>query len=149
MKLINKRLASDKESTLGLLLVNGKKFGFVIEDEHRDVKFKDETRIPAGFYRIQFRKALTPLTQKYRAKFDWFSWHLELQNVPKFSAIYIHIGNFESSTSGCQIIGNKAGFDKRKHFRNFESTDCFKRLYFLVSQTLKRGEKVWYEVREE
>ncbi len=146
MRLTNKRLISDSESTLGLLLVDNKKFGFVIEDEYREKKVKGETRIAPGIYRVQFRKELTPLTKKYRAKFPWFFWHLELQNIPDFTAIYIHIGNFESNTQGCQIIGNKAGFDSRNHFRNFESTDCYKRLYLLVTDALTRGEKVWYQV---
>ena len=146
MRLINKRLVSDNESTLGLLTVNGVKFSFVIEDEHRDVKVKGETRIAAGVYPIQFRKELTPLTKKYRTKYPWFTYHLELQNVPDFTDIYIHIGNFESSTMGCQVVGNKAGFDSNNHFRNFESTNNFKRLYLLVSEALNKGQIVMYEV---
>ncbi len=149
MKLINTRIASDKESTLGLLTVNGKKFSFVIEDEHRDVKVKSETRIPAGVYPVQFRKVLTPLTRKYRKKYPWFDYHLELQNVPNFTHIYIHIGNFENSTAGCQVVGNKAGFDSRNHFRNYESTDNFKRLYQLISDALNKGEEVIYQVVDE
>jgi hypothetical protein len=146
MELINTRIARDNESTLGLLTVDDRMFSFVIEDEKRDVKVKDETRISAGLYPIQFRKELTPLTKKYRAKYSWFTYHLELQNVPDFTNVYIHIGNFESSTAACQVVGNKAGFDTNNHFRNFESTDNFKRLYLLISDALNRGEKVSYEI---
>ena len=146
MKIINTRIAKDNESTLGLLTVNGKKFSFVIEDEERDVKVKGETRISAGIYPIKFRKELTPLTQKYRAKYSWFTYHLKLQDVPDFTSVYIHIGNFESNTDACQVIGNKAGFDGNNHFRNFESTDNFKRLYLIISEALNNGEKVTYEI---
>ena len=64
----------------------------------------------------------------------------------RYTSVYIHIGNFESSTDACQVIGNKAGFDSNNHFRNFESTDNFKRLYFLISKALNNGEKVTYEI---
>ena len=146
MELVNTRIASDNESTLGLLTVNGKKFSFVIEDEKRDIKVKGETRIPAGKYLVTFRKQLTPLTKKYRKKYTWFTYHLELIDVPNFSYVYIHIGNFERSTDACQVVGNKAGFDGNNHFRNFESVDNFRKLYLLVSDAIENGEGVWYEV---
>lgn len=146
MKLINSRIARDNESTLGLLTLNGKKFSFVIEDEKRDIKVKGETRIPAGLYPVKFRKELSPLTKKYRANYSWFSYHLELLNVPDFTNVYIHIGNFESSTAACQVVGNKAGFDDNNHFRNFGSTENFKRLYLLVSEVLNQGETITYEI---
>ena len=146
MEIINTRIASDNQSTLGLLTVDGKKFSFVIEDEERDIKVKGETRIPAGKYLVKFRKQITPLTKKYRSKYPWFTYHLELTDVPNFKYVYIHIGNFESSTDACQIVGNKAGFDGNNHFRNFESVDNFRRLYLLVLDVINRGESVWYEV---
>ena len=146
MELVNTRIASDKESTLGLLTVDGKKFSFVIEDEQRGVKVKGETRILAGKYLVKFRKQLTPLTKKYRAKYPWFTYHLELTDIPNFKYVYIHIGNFESSTDACQIVGNKAGFDGNNHFRNFESVDNFRRLYLLVSEAIGNGGSVSYEI---
>jgi len=146
MEIINTRIASDNQSTLGLLTVNGKKFSFVIEDEKRDIKVLGETRIDAGNYLVKFRKQLTPLTKKYRAKYPWFTYHLELQGVPNFKYVYIHIGNFESSTDACQVVGNKAGFDSNNHFRNFGSVDNYRKLYLLVSEALKNGEDVWYEI---
>ena len=106
MKLINTRIARDKKSTLGLLTLDGKTFLFVIENEERDIKVKGETRISAGLYPVKFRNELTPLTKIYRAKYSWFTYHLELQNVPDFTNVYIHIRNFDSSTAFCQIGGN-------------------------------------------
>ena len=147
MEIVNTRIASDNQSTLGLLTVDGKKFSFVIEDEKRETKVSGETRIPAGKYQLKFRQAQTPLTKKYRERFPhWFTYHLELQNVPNFKYVYIHIGNFESSTDACQVIGNKAGFDSNNHFRNFGSVDNYRKLYLLVSKSLESGEDVWYEI---
>lgn len=146
MKLINTRVVSDTASTLGVFTFNGKKIGFVIEDEHRHEKVKGQTRIPAGIYEVNFRMELTPLTKKYRAKYSWFTYHLELQFVPNFSGIYIHIGNFHTSTDGCQVVGNKAGFDGNNHYRNHESTICYKDLYLKVKAALERGERVTYQI---
>ena len=86
------------------------------------------------------------MTKKYLTKYSWFTYHVELQNVPDFTNVYIHIGNFESSTVACQVVGNKAGLDTNNHFRNFESTDNFKRLYLLISDALNLGVKVSYEI---
>ena len=66
--------------------------------------------------------------------------------MPDFTNVYIHIGNFESSTAACQIIGNKAGLDTNNHFRNYEGIDNFKPLYLLISDALNRGEEVSYEI---
>ena len=63
-----------------------------------------------------------------------------------FTNVYIHIGNFESSTAFCQIIGNKACLDTNNHFSGYESTDNFKRLYLLISDALNLGVKVSYEI---
>ena len=109
MELLNTRIASDNESTLGLLTVNGKKLSFVIEDEQRDVKVKGETRIPAGKYQVTFRKQLTLLTNKYRAKYTWFSYHLELVGVPNFSYVYIHIGTLRVAPMLVRLLEIKQG----------------------------------------
>ena len=43
-----KRFSSAKDDTLGLVYVDGRFFCFSLEDEHRRVKVKHETRIPGG-----------------------------------------------------------------------------------------------------
>lgn len=146
MKLVNTRIVSDANSTLGVLTVDGKKVGWIIEDEHRDEKVKGKTRIDADTYNVDFQLQLTPLTKKYRAKYPWFTHHLELQFVPNFTGVYIHIGNFHTDTDACQIIGYKAGFDKNNNYRNFESTYCFKDLYLQIKAALEGDEKVTYQI---
>ena len=86
------------------------------------------------------------LIEKLKENDSKLKEYLELQNVPDFTNIYIHIGNFESSTAACQVVGNKAGLYTNNHFRNYESADNFKPLYLLISDALNRGEKVRCEI---
>lgn len=145
MEIVNKRVAETKDSTLGVLFVDNKPFGFVIEDEQREVKIKGETRILAGKYKLAIKKEKTPLTLKYQKKYDWFKYHIELLDVPNFSSIYIHIGNFEYDTDGCQIIGEQA-YIAKGNFANKYSTKCFKRFYELVYPLLEKEEEIYYEI---
>ena len=46
MEILNKRAYATRKSTLGCLVVDGEPFGFVIEDEPREVKVKGHTRAP-------------------------------------------------------------------------------------------------------
>jgi hypothetical protein len=137
MKLDLKRFSTQNDSTLGLLFVNGEFECFVLEDEYRDIKVKGETRIPCGFYDIKKRQVLSGLTKKYRAKFDWFDYHFQLQDVPNFNYVYLHIGNDTSNTDGCLLLNN--GIKSNAHGRSqknlgTESTSAFKRLYQKMSK---------------
>lgn len=148
MDIINQRSYHTKDSTLGILVVNGIPFGFVIEDEPRLVKVKGQTRIPAGRYKLVLRKEDTPLTLKYRKKFPWFKYHIELENVPDFTGIYIHIGNTEKDTDGCQVIGMSAHISGGQ-FVNSESTSCFMSFYQVIYPLLEAGEEVYYTIIDE
>jgi hypothetical protein len=141
----NNRVASTTDSTLGIFYIDNTPVGFVIEDEPRAVKLKGETRIPSGVYTLGIRKELTPLTKKYRAKFRWFEYHIELLNVENFTNIYIHIGNFEKDTAGCQIIGFDASTIEGE-FRNKNSTAFYQMFYQKVYPLLKQGVNLQYQI---
>lgn len=94
------RLNGEKDDTLGLLFVDGKWFGFTIEDEYRVVKVAKETRIPAGSYEVELRKA-GGLHEKYGRLYPWHEGMLHIRNVPNFKWIYFHRGVRESHTAGC------------------------------------------------
>jgi hypothetical protein len=148
MEIINKRAYATNECTLGILIIDNKPFGFVIEDEPRIVKVKGETRISAGRYKLGLQMALTPLTEKYKEKYPWFKHHIELMNVPNFTGVYIHIGNFESDTMGCQIIGKSAHIHP-KGFSNSESVKCYKEFYEKVYPLLSANKQVFYTIIDE
>jgi len=148
MELLQQRMAKRDDSSYSVIFLEGEHQCFVIEDEHRDVKVKGETRIPARRYEIKFRKESTPLTKKYREKFDWFTHHLELQDVLNFTSIYIHIGNYESNTDGCLLV-NKGVSEVDGEFKGANSTGAFIEFYKLISDTLNKGEQVFITIRDE
>src|SRR5688500_5460626 len=104
------RYSDNGDCTQGILIEfkNNKSFlhGYTLEDEYRNVKLAGETRIKAGRYELKLNKWVdskgdpSPLTQRYRTKYSWFKWHIEITKVPNFQGVYIHIGNKDSDTEG-------------------------------------------------
>lgn len=145
MELLLKRLKSDGDSTIGILFIDWEKECDTLEDEYREVKVPGETRIPAGIYEVGFMPHITPLTQKYRDRFDWFSRHIEIKGVPNFTGIYFHIGNFDEDTAGCILLGEH----NEGKFTIKNSTITFYKFYKRVSKALINGEKVTITILDE
>ncbi len=149
MKIVLHRINDDGDSTIGYIKVDGQFMGYTLEDEHRDVKVRGETRIPSGIFRVKFREVVSGKTTDYRKRYDWFNWHLMLQDVPDFNYVYLHIGNTEKHTDGCILIGGSP--DYRKDEADFlgKSTPIFKRFYLKVKAALDAGDPVHIEIRDE
>ena len=139
---------NNKHATSSLVYVDGMFFCYGLEDEERKIKVKGKTRIPNGTYEIQFRMVDSPKTERYRSRFPWFMYHLQLMNVPNFTNVYIHIGNTDKESEGCILVGNT--INNLNNSRGFlgESTPAFKRLYGMVSTALQSGEKCYAEIKE-
>ena len=131
------RYSDNGNSTLSLLFVNGAFFCHSLEDEHRDEKVKGETRIPAGTYMLGVQENATPLTKRYRSKYDWFENHLHVKDVPNFESIYIHIGNDEKTTDGCLVVADSANNNTITKGFIGSSTPAFKRLYEEIYPKIK------------
>jgi hypothetical protein len=137
MNFILQRFSDNRDSTLGILLkVLDTNQGprpvfqaYTLEDEYRDEKVMKETRIPSGTYQVDIQQADTPLTLKYRAKYPWFKKHLEVKNVPGFTGVYLHIGNFDADSAGCILVGDNADNNIIGPGSISNSTASFKRLY--------------------
>lgn len=142
MKLSLHRERSNNETTIGKLYVNGVFECSTLEDEYRKEKVAGETRIPEGNYEIKKRVVLSGLTQKYRKRFDWFDFHLMLQDVPNFNYVYIHVGNNHKHTDGCILVGQDSG-----GWEVWNSVDTFKPLYQKISNALYKGEKVTIDIK--
>lgn len=142
MKLKLKRLKNNGDTTIGKI-TSYLYEAHTLEDEPREIKVKGETRIPAGIYEIKERKLLSPLTKHYRKRYDWFKWHLELQDVPNFDYVYIHVGNDHEDTEACILVGYQQG-----DWKIWESTEAFRDLYFLVVGALQNG-RVFIEIEDE
>lgn len=129
---ILQRFSDNRESTLGILLKKSTKLvliGYTLEDEFREVKVKKETRIPAGRYEIVINRADTPLTLKYRARYNWFKFHLMLKDVPNFTGIYFHVGKNDDWTDGCITMGNTVNNNTIRNGEIGDSVECFRKFY--------------------
>lgn len=143
MKIKVIRYNKTADHTEGIMLLDGKFQCYTLEDEEREVKVKHETCIPEGEYEVTLRK-VGGFHERYSKKFaglhDGMLW---IRNVPNFEYILIHIGNYESNTSGCILVGNKA--DATKDMIG-SSTDAYKAMYKKVLAAFNRGEKVTIEI---
>ncbi len=148
MELLLPRFTRDRDTTLGLLFLDNVWECFTLEDEYRVTKVAGKTRIPAGKYEVNFRLVVTPLTEKYRAKYSWFEWHLELQDVPGFKNVYIHIGNWHTNTRACILVGSSCD-SKGAPDSVGNSTATYKLLYLKVATALRTGERVFIDIKDE
>lgn len=141
------RYNHDKESSQGLLAVDDDFKAFTLEDERREQKVSGDTRIPEGRYKVGIRKELTPLTKKYRGMYPWFEYHIEIQGIPNFRYVYIHVGNDEGHTEACVLIADTAMNDPNDYSgRQWQSAQAFARFYQAVYPRLKNGEECWINV---
>lgn len=144
------RFSGQKDDTLGIMSIDDKFHCFTLEDEKRDVKVKGETRIPAGQYELKINKEETPLTLKYREKYSWFKYHIELIGVPGFNKVYTHIGNTDKDTDACILQGDSCNSNLLKNGFIGESTNAFHRFYDMVYPILEKGiEKVHIRIIDE
>ena len=102
MNLTINRFAKAKGYTGGKLFIEGKFFGFTIEDEDRGLKQSmplDEikklkkygiTAIPSGTYEVAFT---------YSNRFKRYM--MQILNVPGFEGIRIHVANTAKDVEGC------------------------------------------------
>ena len=143
------RFSDDGATTVGLLYLNGHFYCYTLEDTYHAQKIADNTRIPAGTFSVDFNRADTPLTLKYRNHFpDWFTYHLEIMNVPGFQGVYIHSGGDHNDTSGCLLVSNRLTIDANNtFFTNSQTT--FKQLYQYLKETLDKGTRVRLIIRDE
>lgn len=136
MHLYMPRIVSTSKATIGVMFLDGLSVGYTLEDEYRAEKVASETRIPAGDYQIRPRLK-GGMIQKYKARYPWHEGMLHLQDVPGFKYIYIHIGNYETDTAGCILLGTRADIDKMVVGK---STAAYRSLYALAYPAAVAGQ---------
>lgn len=128
MKIQVDRFVSDSDTTVSRVSVDGSFVCFGLEDEYRATKLVNETRIPAGRYRVLLRTA-GKHHQQYKAQFpDIHRGMLHIQDVPGFDFILIHCGNTQADTSGCLLVGTGAATDEN-NMSISGSRAAYRRLY--------------------
>lgn len=144
------RLNDDGDSTIGIMKVGGRFQCYTLEDQASIIKIKGETRIPAGRYEIKHRRVLSGLTQTYRKRFPWFTWHLELQDVPNFTYVYIHAGNDDDDTDACILVGQTqmTNVGSRNGYIG-SSAEAYEILYRKLEKMFAAGERVFIDIVDE
>ena len=150
MKLKVLRFSSQKDSTSGLLFLDGdlglEFLCYTLEDEERALKVRGETRVPAGTYEIKLRTE-GGFHGRYTKRFaGMHKGMLHVINVPNFKWILIHTGNTDEHTAGCLLVGDAQENNKiiKDGFVG-KSTNAYKRIYPPIAKALEKGEKVTIE----
>lgn len=126
MKITVDRFHSDDEATLSKVLIDDEFFCFGLEDEYRETKIAEETRIPSGEYKMGLRKK-GGMHGRYAARYDFHKGMLHVLDVPDFEWIYIHVGNTDEHTAGCLLVGMGAHTDGELRVSN--SVNAYTALY--------------------
>ncbi len=121
LELIRKEFTD--RSTIGDLLIDGKRFCYTLEDVFREKKIFGETCIPYGTYEV-----ITNWSNRFKKIMPL------LLNVPGFEGIRIHAGNDAEDTEGCILLGYK----KEKDFVG-QSKVAFFDFFYQLKNGLKDG----------
>ncbi|WP_372774599.1 DUF5675 family protein [Mangrovibacterium sp.] len=134
------RISDDGDTTLGLLFINNQFYCYTLEDSGKRVNNPTETRIPAGTYPIRLSSSTDEMTQKYKTQYpDWFSTHLQVQQVPGYPSVYIHQGGNHQHTSSGGILVSDSVQGQWKHAELTNSLLTFKRLYKFINDEMATG----------
>jgi len=150
MELLVKRQSTGDESTIGTMHRTDPALGFrgfTMEDQPNEPKVKGETRIPAGRYKIELRNE-GGMTQRYAQKFDFHRGMLWLQDVPDFTFVYVHYGNYEKDTDGCILIGDGAQSNVLEDGMVTASVAAYSRLYKEIIAAMDAGDEVWITIED-
>jgi hypothetical protein len=126
MTLLLERYKQTDKCTFGRLSIDGAFECYTLEDVKRDKKVYGKTRIPNGIYIIESREHGGHY-DKYIKRFT--SWHkgmMQIMDVKNFTDILIHIGNTDTDTNGCILVGDTVS---EKSDTIGQSTIAYERLY--------------------
>lgn len=142
MKLVLERKWKKSDYTIGILLIDNKKFCEVIEDKDRGlkdsmtteqiklIKKPNMTAIPTGTYDVTL--------DVFSSKFGNIPFYKKvcngklprLLNVKGFEGILIHCGNTQLDTSGCLIVG-----ENKVKGKVINSKITFEKLYNILKNS--------------
>lgn len=143
MKLSVDRFKNNDDTTLGRLYIDDQFECYTLEDEPRKEKVYGEMRIPAGTYKIIFRKE-GGFHERYLKRFPVFHiGMLWVTNVPGFEYILIHCGNTDKDTAGCLLVGEKI-----ENWTLLNSVKAYENMYKQVAAALLTGENVTIEYKD-
>lgn len=122
------RVAEGKQSTLSQLYIDDIFQCYLLEDKIREVKIPKQTAIPKGNYTLRLN-TWGGMNAEYRQKFPKLhKGMIEINGLPNFSFVYIHIGNTYRQTAGCPLCG--FGFEMvNGDYQVLRSKDAYQMIY--------------------
>jgi len=147
MEILHVRYGFGRNTTLSKIVAGDLEM-FALEDERRITKVPGETCIPMGRYEILLR-AEGGMDERYAKSFpEMHRGMLWLQNVPDFSFVYYHIGNYENQTDGCPLVGLVPQIYPDGEFSVGRSRDAYVPFYHEVIEAFDAGEDVFTTITE-
>lgn len=122
------RVFQTSKETISSIYIDGEFFCFGLEDIHQDFKVYGETRIPSGRYKVKVRR-FGGFHEKYSKKFSNHRGMLQVADVPGFTDILIHIGNYARNTNGCLLVGDAVVSEGEGVCMLGSSTNAYTKLY--------------------
>src|SRR5690606_10986940 len=99
------RVAEGKQSTLSQLYIDHVFQCYLLEDKNRSIKIPKQTAILTGNYNLM-QNTWGGMNAEYRQKLPkLYKGMIEINGLPNFSFLYIHIGNTYKQTAGCPLCG--------------------------------------------
>lgn len=122
------RVAEGKNSTLSHLYIDGIFQCFMLEDKIRQVKIKGKTAIPEGVFKLRLN-TWGGMNKTYFPKYGpLHQGMIEIDDLPTFDAVYIHVGNTIQDTAGCPLVG-LSYIKKDGDYQVLQSADAYRQVY--------------------
>lgn len=138
-QIIVDRFTSDNETTVSVISLDGHFVCFGLEDGYKRKKVAGQTRIPAGKYNVSVRR-FGGFHDRYAHRFNAFhKGMLQIDNVPGFTDILIHVGNSHRDTAGCLLVGSGCNTGSVPMALN-NSVDAYEKLYKQCIELADAGE---------
>ncbi|WP_313032004.1 DUF5675 family protein [Soonwooa sp.] len=134
------RVAQGKNSTLSHLYIDGIFQCFLLEDKIREIKIMKQTAIPTGSFYLTLN-TWGGMNKDYANRFPVVHrGMIEIDGLPTFDSVYIHIGNTITQTAGCPLCG-LSYIKKDGDFQVLQSTDAYKMIYPKLLKMVQGKEK--------
>jgi len=108
-------------------------FCYTYEDSKGQPGISSARRILAGKYPIGFEMNETDFTLKYRLKFNWFSFHLQVKKTGNDSTANIHCGATNTETINGILL----------------QEEVYEKLYKKIADLINAGETVFVQIYDE
>lgn len=144
MRITSAKVYESKTCTISRCMVDGAALCFFLQDGTVGGAKNGKHRIDPGSYRLVLR-TVGSKHEHYLKKYgpDFHKGMVELQDVPNFTAVLIHIGNSPADSLGCLLTGTSMS-TKKEWVGGSEA--AYRVLYPFIRDAILREEEVWIEI---